>query len=145
MLHVHDLVDFVSEEAAQAGRSAARYCRKQADADDTAKNAPTIYLCPGDGVRYTVPVTLNAERFLAEESGAGCKVRFRVGREYRDAVVEVSLDGKVLMTRKRKVMAPGEMEEITIKDEWISSWNEEQKADGRIEIRVTETGKEASL
>ncbi len=112
VLHVHDLVDFVSEEAAAAGKSAAAYIQRTAenaaDADDSTKNR--IPIIPAGGVRYTVPSTVCAGRM--EDA---LKVRFRVGAVYKNCYISVYLDGERIMHRKRPVMAPGEMEEILLK------------------------------
>ena len=115
VLHVHDLVDYVSEEAVQAGRHAARYILEGRE-----ESGREIPLAPQGAVRYTVPCTLSPQR-MEEET----VVRFRVGRNLRDALVRVTADGKELLRRKRPVMAPGEMEQVVLKREWFSG-NEEE-------------------
>ncbi len=113
VLHVHDLVDYVSEEAAQAGKCAAVYLkgRLQSGQAGTAENGGRqIPIRAVDGVRYTVPASLDPARM--EETQV---VRFRVGNVYRDAAVEVSFNGKVVSSRKKKVLAPGEMEQVILK------------------------------
>lgn len=104
VLHVHDLVDFVSEEAAAAGRSAARYVR-----GEKTGNAWKVALKAEEGVRYTVPGVISPERM--EETQV---VRFRVGKVYKNCFIGVYLDGERVIHRKRPVMAPGEMEEIKL-------------------------------
>ncbi len=75
VLHVHDLVDFVSEEAAAAGRNAARYVR-----DGKAEGSGhVITLNPTNGVRYTVPCTIDPEKMDDSQI-----VRFRVGNDYKN-------------------------------------------------------------
>lgn len=113
VLHVHDLVDYVSEEAAQAGKCAAVYLKgKMSAGTATAQEKPgkQIPIRAVDGVRYTVPTSLDPARM--EETQV---VRFRVGNVYRDAAVEVSFNGKVVSSRKKKVLAPGEMEQVILK------------------------------
>ena len=105
VLHVHDLVDYVSEEAFQAGKRAAAYLQGRLEGAGEA-----IPLRAVNGVRYTVPASLNIDRMEAAQV-----VRFRVGNVYRDAAVEVSFNGKVVSSRKKKVFAPGEMEQIILK------------------------------
>lgn len=105
VLHVHDLVDYVSEEAFQAGKRAAAYLQGKLEGAGEA-----IPLRAVNGVRYTVPASLNIDRMEAAQV-----VRFRVGNVYRDAAVEVSFNGKVVSSRKKKVFAPGEMEQIILK------------------------------
>lgn len=105
VLHVHDLVDYVSEEAAQAGKCAAAYLQgRLAGADGE------IPIRAVNGVRYTVPACIDPHRM-----GETQVVRFRVGSVYKDAAIEVSFNGKVVSSRKKRVLAPGEMEQIILK------------------------------
>ena len=115
VLHVHDLVDYVSEEAVQAGRHAARYIL--GGREESGREIPLV---PQGAVRYTVPCTLSPQRMEAETV-----VRFRVGRNIRKGLVRVLAGDRVLLTRKRPVMAPGEMEQVVLKREWFSG-NEEE-------------------
>ena len=115
VLHVHDLVDYVSEEAVQAGRNAARYLL-----EGRSPEQKEIPLTVAGAVRYTVPCTLSPQR-MEEET----VVRFRVGRNLRDALVRVTADGKELLRRKRPVMAPGEMEQVKLKREWFTGQEKE--------------------
>ncbi len=110
VLHVHDLVDYVSEEAEQAGRSAARFVREGRDAGQR-----EIPIKTAGAVRYTVPSTLSPGRM-----GPEAVVRFRVGRNMRKATVRVLVDGKEVLKRSRPVMAPGEMEQLKLKKEWFT-------------------------
>lgn len=105
VLHVHDLVDFVSEEAAAAGKNAAKYVT---EGIVTKGNAVAIKAT--DGVRYTVPTTINTERM-----DDLLTVRFRVGNVYKNHYISVYLDEERILHRKRPVMAPGEMEEVKLK------------------------------
>ena len=106
VLHVHDLVDFVSQEAAHAGQAAARYLAQ------TARRGPrTIRLAAGRGVRYTVPAVIDPERMDQELT-----VRFRVSDVYKNAAVLATADsGEALWRKKRMILAPGEMEEVRLK------------------------------
>ncbi len=140
VLHVHDLVDFVSEEAAHAGKSAAVYCREAECPETQKKKTVTIQIFPKRGVRYTVPSNIQAERFLAG-GDADCVIRFRVSQVFRNVRLQVSLDGNVLLDRKKRAMAPGEMEEVKLRREWIKDWIEaepENEGTGRLEIRICE-------
>ena len=106
VLHVHDLVDFVSEEAANAGRRAAKFLSGGA-----ANSDKEISITAASGVRYTVPSHISPERM--DETAV---IRFRVADVYRNATIVVrSESGEELMRRKRMIVAPGEMEEITLK------------------------------
>lgn len=101
VLHVHDLVDFVSEEAEVAGKSAAAYILGK-----TEKKLHIPLLTDGK-VRYTVPQVITAEKDVA--------AYFRVADVYRNVTLKV-LDGERVVAQKKKSrMAPGEMESITLK------------------------------
>ena len=115
VLHVHDLVDYVSEEAEQAGKNCAAYV--QGKERGAGKAIPLI---SQGAVRYTVPTTLNRDRMNEQ-----LVVRFRVGQNLRNATVRVMADGKELLRRKRPVMAPGEMEQVTLRQEWFTGEEKE--------------------
>ncbi len=102
VLHVHDLVDFVSQEAALAGEAAARYLQ------GTATGGEVIALRATDGVRYTVPQTVHRE-------SENVTVRFRVGRPYRKSTICLYHGDTLLQRIPRPVMAPGEMEKVTLR------------------------------
>lgn len=104
VLHVHDLVDFVSEEAAAAGRAAVRYLT----AGDNASHAIPITF--EGGPRYTVPAAIDPSRVSDD-----LVIRFRVGGVMKNRRVKLLLDGEPVVNRKRPVMAPGEMEELKLK------------------------------
>ena len=106
VLHVHDLVDYVSEEAKKAGQQAAVFLQEQAfDRKET-----FVTIRPEGGIRYTVPQKLRPENM--EES---LIVRFRVGKVYENVYVNVYLGNKRIVHKKRKKMAPGEMEQVILK------------------------------
>ena len=105
VLHVHDLVDYVSQEAAQAGKNAASYLR-----GNLKKGRKEIPVRAINGVRYTVPAAIDVSRM--EET---LTVRFRVGNVYRNAAIEVSCNGQILKSQKKQVLAPGEMEQVILK------------------------------
>ena len=112
VLHVHDLVDFVSEEAATAGKNAAKYIQNGSREPETMYE--TITLCPQGIVRYTVPKTLNVDRMDEELT-----VRFRVGAVQKNCYVSTYFDDERVMRRRRPVVAPGEMEEVKLKKEQL--------------------------
>ena len=106
VLHVHDLVDYVSGEASAAGKNAADFILgKNAGEDDGA----VINIKTENGVRYSVPSVVRPA--LMPDT---LTVRFRVGNEYRDKNLSVYLDGKQLMKLPKRIMAPGEMEQIIL-------------------------------
>lgn len=105
VLHVHDLVDFVSEEAATAGKMALRYL-----AGERSSFGKDIRVKTEGGVRYSVPTTINPERMPGEIT-----VRFRVGDVYKDKYLSVYLNNERISHKKKRIMTPGEMESITLK------------------------------
>ena len=127
VLHVHDLVDYVSEEAGRAGKFAAEYIRQtagdgagiasaeqnsttQADNAAAADGSTGIPLIPSGGVRYTVPQSIRLSHM--EDT---LLVRFRVGSVFTDAVLTVTAGDTCLLRQKKKKLAPGEMQQIILK------------------------------
>lgn len=104
VLHVHDLVDYVSGEAKTAGENAAAYVRGTLQ-----KAGAEIPLKGENGVRYTVPCMVDTERMADKQV-----VRFRVGNVYRDSYLCVYYNDKCMSRVKKKVMAPGEMEQVIL-------------------------------
>ncbi len=105
VLHVHDLVDYVTEEAIKAGRSAALY--RKHDKELVAIKTSGI-------VRYTVPERI---RRMPDDD---ITIRFRVSGEVRDGKIAITVNGKTLLEAKRRIMAPGEMETIVLKKAFIT-------------------------
>ena len=74
------------------------------------REGKTVRLTGQNGVRYTVPQYLDPEAM--EET---VTVRFRVGRPYRDADLAVYLDGRLLRRVHKRILSPGEMEQLTLR------------------------------
>lgn len=110
VLHVHDLVDFVSEEAGKAGASAVAYVAGKLNEGSGIE----IPLVATDGVRYTVPCKIDPERM--EDL---LKVRFRVGGVYKDSYISVYFDKERVLHRKKQIITPGEMEEVILQKKQI--------------------------
>lgn len=108
VLHVHDLVDFVSEEAATAGAHAATYIQNGCK-NEEAKEIKIV--CEG-GVRYSVPVRICPDH-LADN--AMVTLRFRVSNVYKNKKIVVYAGEDILFSKKRPVLAPGEMETVLLK------------------------------
>ena len=109
VLHVHDLVDFVSEEAEIAGRAAADYIlsgEKQRD---------TLAAVAGDNVSYVLPqlADKNAKPFV--------KLFFRVRKEIRNAKIVVRSGDKILSEKVKKIVVPGEMENVILTEKMLES------------------------
>ncbi len=102
VLHVHDLVDYVSAEAEIAGRAAARFVKGEG------KRESDIKIIADGQVRYTVPQRITEFR--------DTEIYFRVANVYKDKYVVVTDEsGKILYKKKKQKLAPGEMEKITLK------------------------------
>jgi NADPH-dependent 2,4-dienoyl-CoA reductase/sulfur reductase-like enzyme len=104
VLHVHDLVDYVSQEATTAGRNAANYILHGKNS-----NAKAVSIYPEGGVRYTVPATIRPT-----EIDDTLTVRFRVVDVYKNHAICTYFDNELISKRKRPVMAPGEMEQVIL-------------------------------
>ena len=117
VLHVHDLVDYVSEEATLAGTNAAAYVRSQNGETEAKAESHTVTLKAENGVRYTVPQTIDVNNMRDQ-----VVVRFRVADVYRDRSISVYLDGVRVQARKKKVLAPGEMEQVILKKEDLQKY-----------------------
>lgn len=104
VVHVHDLVDFVSAESEKAGAAAARYALGEEI------SGRCIELKNGNAVNYTVP-----QHIRVEGVEKLCEVFFRVNNVYRDRIITVTDEaGNLLCRFPRKHMAPGEMEKIAL-------------------------------
>ncbi|MBQ3638899.1 MAG: FAD-dependent oxidoreductase [Clostridia bacterium] len=104
VLHVHDLVDYVSEEADIAGKSAADYI------NGLSAEAVNVSLHTDGKIRYTVPQRITKKKDVT--------VFFRVADVFRGVTVKVTDNaGNVVYSRKKPKVAPGEMESITLKPE----------------------------
>ena len=103
VLHVHDLVDNVTTESYTAGKNAADYI------NGIHHEGVGVELFATDGVRYTVPKTINAENI-----GDGIDVRFRVGEVYKNSYISVYFDDVREMHLKKKILTPGEMESVKL-------------------------------
>lgn len=112
VLHVHDLVDYVSQEAATAGKNAASYIK-----NGEAAAAKTVEILPVDGVRYTVPKYVRPT-----EMTDNLTVRFRVGDVYKNCCIATYFDNELISKRKRPAMAPGEMEQVILDKKKLAAY-----------------------
>ncbi len=120
VLHVHDLVDYVSEESVIAGEAAADYIN-----GDKKRDANIRLTCDGR-VRYTVP-----QRITSIEK---TKVYFRVDNVYRNVKIVAKAGDRVIFERKKQRVAPGEMESIVLTEEMLKS----PEHDGVITLGIAE-------
>ena len=121
VLHVHDLVDFVSEEAATAGKNAAAYIKTQytktqqeLTGEELDQTQRTIILEPQNGVCYTVPTTIRPDQKPQELTA-----RFRVGAIYKNCYISCYFNNERILHKKRTILAPGEMEQIKLTKDQI--------------------------
>lgn len=119
VLHVHDLVDFVSEEASLAGQSAAAYIMNERGVKE---DRHQVVLKAEKGVRYTVPQMLDINQMQDHVT-----VRFRVSDVFRNHYIMVYYDDTVVFRKKKKVMAPGEMEQVVLKKNSFDNFPNLQK------------------
>ena len=100
VLHVHDLVDFVSEEAEIAGKAAAQYIR------GTNEEEVDVNIKTDGKIRYTVPQKITKDKDIT--------VFFRVADVYKNVKVNVIKNGEKVYSKKKIKVAPGEMESIKL-------------------------------
>ena len=127
VLHVHDLVDYVSEESARAGKSAARFV-KNSLASETASDSKCIRIQKSNGVRYTVPSTVRVNNLEDD-----LIIRFRSTGVYKDSYVDVLFDGEQKLHRRKQIITPGEMEQVILKREDLAQCPSE------ITVTITES------
>lgn len=114
VLHVHDLVDFVSAEGTAAGEAAARYLT------EGLADSPAIAAASADGsIGYVLPQTIHPDRL--EHS---VELKFRVTDTYRNVRLRVCKDGVVYKEIKKRVMIPAEMEKLVLKKEELADVKE---------------------
>ena len=118
VLHVHDLVDYVSEEANLAGKNAAAYVKKETAGEETKE----VRLEALNGVRYTVPQSLDIRNMNDQ-----VVVRFRVADVYKDRFISVYYGDERVSKRKKKVLAPGEMEQVILKKDSFKNYPDLEK------------------
>ena len=123
VLHVLDLVDYVSEEADRAGQNAAKFIKGEL-ADNGGEE---IEIVATEGARYTVPSTIDLGRMDDKLT-----VRFRVGAVYKDSYVSVYFDDERVMHNKKRIMAPGEMEQVIL----LKSKLEEKPGLKKITVKI---------
>lgn len=103
VVHVHDLVDFVTQESKHAGKSAAKYIKNEL------KKGEAINIINGQNVNYTVP-----QRFTADAIDGSMTVFMRVNNIYHDKALVVREGDREIASFKRKHLAPSEMEKIIL-------------------------------
>ncbi len=108
VLHVHDLVDFVSKESEDAGLSAARYIAGGASAGEK------VAIVGADGVRYVVPHYLSKDADVDK-----LQLKMRVANVFKNKRLVADLDGEEIISKKKQIVTPGEMESVTLTAEQV--------------------------
>ncbi|MBQ2714212.1 MAG: FAD-dependent oxidoreductase [Clostridia bacterium] len=111
VLHVHDLVDFVSEEAEIAGKSAADY------ANGVRGEKDCVECVAGESVGYVLP------QLIDRKGGENVKLYFRVRKPIRDGEIRLESGGVTIFSKRKKIFTPGEMESIIIKKEDLAKFD----------------------
>ena len=122
VLHVHDLVDYVTLESQLAGQGAADYILNKQPEETVYVNTTT-----GNGVRYLVPQRVNVK------NPNDVKLYFRVGKIFKNARVVLECDGKVISSKKKVKLAPGEMEDVIIPADVLAQMNDASTICVRVE------------
>lgn len=132
VLHVHDLVDHVSAEAAEAGRQAARFTAAARRPDEpnppalpggaappagTPADATAIDVRDGEGIRGIVPQRIRRDALMS----GPVKLMFRPTAVRKNAVLALEADGVAVHHVRKRVLAPGEMVELTIRPEYFTA------------------------
>ncbi len=110
VLHVHDLVDYVSEEAEIAGKGAADYIL-----GNNTEDKINVKLETDGKIRYTVPQVITKKKDI--------KVYFRVANIYKNVVINIKNGEETVHSVKKKRVAPGEMESIVLKSDILADGN----------------------
>jgi NADPH-dependent 2,4-dienoyl-CoA reductase/sulfur reductase-like enzyme len=124
VLHVHDLVDYVTTESYSAGRNAARYVKGERF------NSHGVELKAEEGVRYTVPKYIDSDNMEGS-----VEVRFRVGDVYKGSFIAVYFDDEREIYIKKQILAPGEMETVRLTKEMFDRYPHCSKIAVKVEGR----------
>jgi NADPH-dependent 2,4-dienoyl-CoA reductase/sulfur reductase-like enzyme len=107
VLHVHDLVDYVTMEGQKAAKSAKNYLD---DLLEQKKTKPEIKVIPGNGLRYVLP-----QHIYLKDPEEKIKVFFRSKARYKDVVIKAIMNDEVIAKKKVIRLIPSEMESVEIK------------------------------
>lgn len=113
VVHVHDLVDFVTKESYLAGIGAAKYIKGQVKS-----GGKTVKITAENGVRYTVPQQVQIDNVEDEVN-----LFMRVDNVYKDVYLVVRDGDKIVYKAKKRIVAPGEMESVKLKKAMLSELN----------------------
>lgn len=124
VLHVHDLVDFVSEESAHAGRCAAEYIKGKTEGKEKLK--VNVF----GGVRYCVPQYISRDGEAEELT-----LKMRVANVFKKVRLKVVADGEEILGKNKQIVAPGEMETVTLTPEQAKKLKSAREISVGLEVR----------
>jgi NADPH-dependent 2,4-dienoyl-CoA reductase/sulfur reductase-like enzyme len=125
VVHVHNLVDYVTEESRRAGKNAARFIKKE-----MAEDCKIIETVPGNGITYIVPQVIRTENLQDT-----LDMFMRVNNVYNNSKLVIKADGETVKTINKRHLAPGEMERIKIDLNSIKN-----KAISKISVEIEKEG-----
>ena len=123
VLHVHDLVDYVTEESKNAGRNAVKYVKSE-----ISRGGPKMIAKAKKGVRYIVPQVIRLDNI-----DKAAVLSMRVDNIYKDSKLVVKIGDKTIKEIKKRYLRPGEMERITINKGAL-----DEASDSVISVEVSE-------
>ena len=112
-LHVHDVVDFVTDEGRLAGHGAAEYLKGEF------KRGEKIVVTPKDGISYVVPQEINKDN---EED---VTFKFRVRRPVKDVFLIIESNGQLISKIFKPVLIPSEMVMVKLAKDKLSQIDKE--------------------
>ena len=113
VLHVHDVVDYVTQESQRAGKAAAKYVKEQSEV-----NGEYMQTKPEEGVQYIVP-----QKVRVDNLEGPIEFFMRVRDVYKESKIVVKVDGVKIRELKRKHMIPSEMERVLINPKLLTGKN----------------------
>lgn len=119
-VHVHDLVDYVTEESLLAGKCAAEYIERNSKAESPS-GAELLAVRPGNRVRYTVPQQVEVDYDVKEDSKM--MLMFRSTDVYKGVTIAVYCGSELISKSRKSVVRPGEMQTVNLKKQAIEKIN----------------------
>lgn len=119
VLHVHDLVDYVSEESYLAGKMAAKYLNGELNL-----KSKVLTVNPTNGIRYTVPQLINID-----DNYSPIQFKMRVSNVFKNVEIRLLVDDEVIFKKYKQIVTPGEMETLNIKEDLVKKIKQGNKVE----------------
>ena len=119
-VHVHDLVDYVTEESLLAGKCAAEYIERNSKVESPSAQE-LLAVRPGNRVRYTVPQQVEVDYDVKEDSKM--MLMFRSTDVYKGVTIAVYCGSELISKSRKSVVRPGEMQTVNLKKQAIEKIN----------------------